>query len=143
MILSIFPSTCLGALYAALFSKIIRIRIRIRTSGEVGSHKLPGVNSGHVCSEGLLQGQRQFSHSTGARQQDFSGLCKSHGGLALLSSHLTLDMVSGERDNIISKASTGGRQLHGRSGILDNPLFSRMAAQQGCLCGPDARSASM
>ena len=55
------------------------------TSGEVGSHKLPGVNSGHVCSEGLLQGQRQFSRSTEARQQDYSGICKSHDGDSLSS----------------------------------------------------------
>ena len=50
------------------------------TSGEVGAHKLPGADSGYVCSEGLLQGQRWVSHSTEARKQDCNDICKSHGG---------------------------------------------------------------
>ena len=58
-------------------------------------------------------------------------------------SHPALDMVPRERDNIVSRASTGSRQLHSRFGIPVNPLFSGMAAPQGHICRPDARSISV
>ena len=52
-------------------------------------------------------------------------------------------MVSGERDNTNSRASTGGGELHCRFGIPDSPHFSGMAAPQGHLCRSDAASVSV
>ena len=88
------------------------------TSGEVGSHQLSGIDSCYVCSEGLQPKQRRFSHPSEAGQQDSSVICKSHGRDSLSSveqcDYPTMDMVPGERNNIISRASTGGEQLYSR-----------------------------
>ena len=117
------------------------------TSGEVGSHQLSGIDSCYVCSEGLQPKQRQFSHPSEAGQQDSSVICKSHGRDSLSSveqcDYPTMDMVPGERNNIISRASTGGGQLYSRHGIPDNSPISGMATPQRHIPGPDARGVSV
>lgn len=52
-------------------------------------------------------------------------------------------MVPGERNNIISRASTRGGQLYSRHGIPDNPPISGMATPQRHIPGPDAGGVSV
>jgi len=88
-----------------------------------------------VCSKTSLPEQGQFPYPPEVRQPD------SSTARDLLSptpvqqfGHLTMDMVPGQGNNLVSRTLTSSRQLCGR---LPSPFLSRMGAPQGHLPKPD------
>ena len=115
--------------------------------GEVGSYQLPRTDSCYVCSEGPLPRQEQLPHSPEDGQQDSSSICKPHGRDSLTTveqcGYTALDMVSGERNNAVSRIPPRCGQPNSRHGVSDSPIFCRMAAPQGHLSELDARDLSV